>query len=522
MNPHDSISNSPLLSGALSRRKLLQAGGALGLLGVASACGVPGSGSGGSSSKSAGTLIYATASVRDSYDTVPYYMLREGLAEGLFGVSFDAQVAPALATELSAVDELTWEFRLRPDVAFHNGEAVTAESVKWSLERAGQAKGTMTALKGMTVEVTDDGSGRIVTTAPVPALEQFLTDPSVLILHPDSYESDGRILKPVGTGPMTFVSSSGGEETVYGANKKYWGGAPGLKEVRWKLVSDPQTRVNMLRNGEVHVAEALSSDQVDLLGSVKGVKVVSGNQARIFALVLNTRSGPTADPRVRQALAMATDRDAIVEAIFKNTGTAQAALFASQFPWAKEEIAGRSLDVAGAKQLLTQAGYAADKPLRLAIQTYTSRAELPLSAQALQEQWKAIGVQVEVKVEEFNTIETTALDRGPQDILLYSWPPLYSLDPQPFFDAQLHGKGSYNLSGYSGGDDLLDQARTTADQDKRYGLLREFERKVIEDDVAMINLCSYNMNHGVSNDVSGLKVHPLDTVVLTQDLKRTE
>ncbi|MBS4754563.1 ABC transporter substrate-binding protein [Nocardioides sp. zg-ZUI104] len=253
---------------------------------------------------------------------------------------FDQMVSVAFVERLAPTDEdfqptkdglvddweqttpTTWRLRTRDGITFSNGEPWNAEALKFSLDTLRTTEGSVTAyFQTITdVKVEDERQVTVTTAAPsnaVPALLAFGCG-----FPPDYYGKVGASgfgEKPIGTGPYVMQSWERGQQVTAARNENYWGGSPKLEQITWKFVPDQTTQVNLLTTGGGDVALNLPTERLKDVETA-GFRVIttkSGNQQNIQ---MNTTHGQLASPELRKAVAMAIDRDAIVEVILGGNG----------------------------------------------------------------------------------------------------------------------------------------------------------------------------------------------------------
>src|SRR2546427_4190414 len=245
------------------------------------------------------------------------------------------KVVPSLATEMpKLVAPTTWEVKLRRGVKFHNGEDFDAESAKWSLERLAGGQGK---LRGATffapidrVEIVDPYTVRVHTKKPWPTFTVQMTFVQSGMYPPKEYagKDTAAISKnPIGTGPYKFVRWSKDEEIVFEANPNYWKGAPKVKTVVFRPIPDDAVRVAALQNGEIDVAVNIPPHLATIIGNHPRIVLSTAPSIRTIQLMLYVNQmdkdhkstgpyqGPTADKRVRHALAYALDADEIINGV---------------------------------------------------------------------------------------------------------------------------------------------------------------------------------------------------------------
>jgi len=237
-------------------------------------------------------------------------------------------------------------------------------------------------------------------------------------------------LRPVGTGPFRFVSQVQDKEVVVDRNADYWAGAPSptLARVRFQVVPDTITAALEMKKGAgveaIVESNVLTLDMVHALQSVAGLKIESGPGARVDYANFNVQDPALRDPRVRQAIACAIDRAALIAALWRG----QARLAQTLLPqghWAAASDAALAQyphDVARAVQLLDAAGLKADKDgvrLRLTLKTSTDETTR-LEAQAIQAQLRQAGIAVQLRSAEFGTFYAD-ITHGAFQMYLLRW-----------------------------------------------------------------------------------------------------
>ena len=351
----------------------------------------------------------------------------EAMSERIGGLIFDALVTkdthfemkPWLATSWEQPDALTWVFHLRDGVRFHDGRPLGAEDVAWTInsliDGAGHG-GLLTSKSGAFANVlraeAPDRLTAVVRMKRADASLLFNLSDGLFGVVPNGAGKDfGR--SPVGSGPFRFVSAAQDDNVIVERNADYWGGALGegkarLERVRFAVVPDAVTVALELEKGSVDIASnELTLDMVHALEGRPGLAMETGQGSPVMYLNFNVASGPLADVRVRQAIAHAMDRQAIVHAVWRD----KARLASSLLPeghWAaapRDELAQYPHDTARAEALLDQAGYHAGRDgVRVRLEMKISTDETTrLLAEVLQEQVRAAGIALTLRASEFGT-----------------------------------------------------------------------------------------------------------------------
>jgi len=320
------------------------------------------------------------------------------LWDTLVWINNDLALEARLAESWRLVNDTTWEFKLRPDVAFHNGEPFNAAAVKFSIERAAQLPGgleTFAADVGLQqVEIVDDYTVRLVTAKPNVSVPYELA--SVEMLPPGHYGPGKEDLAsdPVGSGPYRFLRWDSDGSVILEANLEYWQTPPVLAKLIFRPVMDAADRVTRLLNGEAHLISGLSPDQVETLETdVSRAEVIEGTR-RLFIGIRADTDSPLADKRVRQALNYAIDVDAIVNDLVGGYGQRYGSWVNP--PHNLTTLTSWPYDPDKARELLAEAGYpggfqtALDTP----IGRYYQDQEI---VYAIAEQLAKVGIQVQVQ-----------------------------------------------------------------------------------------------------------------------------
>ncbi|MEU0156928.1 ABC transporter substrate-binding protein, partial [Micromonospora fulviviridis] len=315
---------------------------------------------------------------------------------------------PQLATSWKNVDPLTWEFVLRQNVTFHNGEAFDANAVKFTMDRIMNPDQNATQRSRFgrlkSVEVVDSHTVRFHTKAPFPVLLLGLTQ--AFIVPPKYVAANGGKApsKPVGTGPFKFESWSQGEKIVYVANKGYWGGAPKADRLEMRVVPDDSTRLDSFMAGEVHVNMNLPIAAIETVKRNKNAQVVHEfSRAALLLEFDTTHGGPTANKLVRQALNYAVDKQSLIATILNNTQRPLDGQLESPASLGYDKsLKAFPHDPAKAKSLLAEAGYpnGFDLVINGPIGKYPADRDLVI---AICSQLEAVGVRAKPNLTDFGS-----------------------------------------------------------------------------------------------------------------------
>lgn len=438
-----------------------------------------------------GVLIAAQGAEPDRLDphlTTAFasFQVLENVYDTLVQPGDDLSMEPALAESWEISDDnLTWTFKLREGVTWHNGRAFTADDVVFSYNRILDPDfGAANAFRFASVEsvtAVDDSTVEIKLTRPTPNLLVNIGGFKGMAIVPQEIVDDGTIdTQPVGTGPFKFVSSSPDQGIVLERNTDYWRadeGLPYLEGIRFVQIPDQTVKLTNLQTGEVDWIDTVPPQQLGALEGDSSVEImrVPGGDYHYFAL--NQTREPFDNPDVRRAIATAIDRGEIAEAAQFGAATANQTAIPEGTFWYFDYAPFEPADTATATALLEDAGVT---DLTIEFLVTSDFPETVAQAQVLEAQLSEIGVTVEIRDVDF----ATWLDEeasGNFDAFMLSW--VGNIDPDDFYYAQHHSEGNFNFQGYANPDvdALLDEARSETDQDARKALYDEAAAMIVDD-----------------------------------------
>ena len=355
-----------------------------------------------------GSVVVGIQQDIDSLD--PHKATAAGTKEILFNI-FEGLVKPdengnlicAVASDYSISDDgLVYTFTLRDNVKFHNGNTVTGEDVKYSLERAaGLLDGTPLISTLQTIQSVDILDNKTVQVTVGAANTELIYSFVAAIIPAGSGEDTAA--DPVGTGPFSFVSYTPQEGIVVKKNMDYWQeGLPYLDEVEFKITGSADTALLELQGGSIDIYAYLTDSQANTLKDT--FQVVSSPSNVVQALFLNNAEKPLDDVRVRQAICYALDKDMINEFVAGGNGTP---VSSAMLPTLKDyyvdlnDMYGSTANIDKAKELLADAGYPDGFDLTIAI---PSNYEFHMqTGEVVAEQLKEVGINVTIDAMEWST-----------------------------------------------------------------------------------------------------------------------
>ena len=442
------------------------------------------------------------------------------------------KLVPGLAQSWDiSKDGLTYTFKLRPNVKFHDGTPFNAEAVKFVFERQLNDKGpyyatgTYPYVKGFLgnvagVEVLDAGTVQIKLKAPLAPFLQYLAHQSLFMFSPESLKKWGKdvVKHPVGTGPFKLDAWEPGVRVVLARNDEYWGGAPKIRQAIYVPIVEAQARLVALKTGDIDLTMDVPPDSLDELRRDPNVVVAESNSSAVWYVMLNTRHPILKDRRVRQALNHAVNKDAIIRDILRGTAIVSRGPMSPVYGTFYEDNTARyPHDLDKARALLREAGHPNGFELTFLVPESGSGMQSPVEmATVIQANLAQIGVRAKIQTMEWGAYLRKYLEQP--DMAEMSWNPSIG-DPDHMMYMLLSSDRfppAFNAGYYQNDrvDDLLRRARTTVDEKARVPLYREAQKLAVEDAPWIF------VDHGKQvivhrKRVQGFKLHPNFDLVLT-------
>jgi len=446
-------------------------------------------------------------------------------SERMDGLLFDSlvqsdahmNIEPDLASSWDQPDPATYVFHLRHDVRFHDGRALTSADVKFTFDSI--ASGAIQTPKRGAFSVI-----RVIET-PDPYTVVFrLTTVSTSFLWDISRPAIGIVpqgagadfaQRPIGTGPFRFESSVQDDNVVFARNPDYFAGAPQINEVHFRIVPEAIVRALELRKGAADVEmSSLSPDMVPVMARQSGIAVTEEPGTNYSYVAFNFDSPVLARREVRQALAYATDRASIVQYLLRGEARLADGLLPPGNWAAAPNLASYPYDPTRAEQLLDAAGFPRRADLggmrmQLTLKTSTEEGSR-LLGQVLREQWRKVGVDLELRAVEFGTLYAD-ITRGNFELYTLRWIGVNN-DPAVYqyaFDSDRMPPAGFNRGHYRNPqlDALMAQASAEPDIGRRKELFIEIQQ-IVAEDVPYISLW-FNDNICVHRTrITGIELSP--------------
>jgi peptide/nickel transport system substrate-binding protein len=428
-------------------------------------------------------------------DGTDEYIVLVNIMDGLFTTGENIEVVPRLVESWEQLDDLTWEFVLRPGIVFHNGEPLTSEAVKASYERSMDPELAVLNTWGgdvnlESVEIVDDLTVRFHTSEVTPQMLARLANDH--FIYPPKYlaENDPTTIarNPVGTGAYVFQEWVAGERITMTANPDYWDEPkPSIETAVWRFIPESTSRLASLETGAVDLVDGLLPSAIEELDATEDLMAVSVPGTRRVYIGLNTKLPPTDDLRVRQALNYGTDVEAICETILGGATTRMKNWMEPAFQ--NPEVTGYSYDPDRARQLLAEAGYSDGISVTM---DYARSGSVGIEEfpQAIAISLREVGVEVELNLLEGNILTDRIEQASTGDVQAVG--NMYLNSNASYFDPGLtysywRPKDDDNGTGYDNPAfvELLNQILTGGTPEERLELAYEAQEIFMEDAPAL-------------------------------------
>lgn len=456
----------------------------------------------------------------------------------------DGVLRPRLATDwrIHPDDPTVWVFELRDGVVFHDGTPFTADDVVFSLERVRHESSGFRALHTVveSAEAVDPLTVHVQMTGPAPLYVQNLTNFFIMsrawaeannVVSPQNFaagEENFAVRNVNGTGPYRLVERDPEVRTVMHAFDDHWAPTPTFTEIVYTPISEAATRVAALLSGEVDLVQDVPVQDIARLDQTAGVRVVTGPENRnIFfsydmtserLATANVDSNPFASPEVREAMALAIDRDAIRQVVMRgNSQPSAAPLPPFVNGWTEEMHAYDPPDLARATALMADAGYADgfSVDLHCPNDRYLNDEAI---CQALTGMLGRIGININL-VSQTRSLHFPLIERWETDFYLLGWG-VPTFDSEYVFNFLVHsrgdGYGSFNGARYANAelDAQIQALATMTDLDARDALIADIWNQVMEDRV-FLNVHNQVLAYAMRDDID-LAVHPENQPKMTE------
>jgi peptide/nickel transport system substrate-binding protein len=384
------------------------------------------------------------------------------------------------------------EFKLRHGVKWHDGKPFTAADVSFTYNLI-KSPTTITPYASdfrviKSVSVIDDYTLRVAYEKPYfKALEIWMMGivPEHILKNDKDIMSSKFNTSPIGTGPYVLKALEFSKQIVLEANPNYFEHKPKIDKIVFHVISDPMTRFLMLKSGQIDV-DALDpmqyERQLDKSFHTQFATLELPSHSYTY-LGFNLRLKKFQDPRVREALSLAIDREALIDVLFLKHGKVCTGPFLPGSKGFNDEVKIPKRDLVQAKALLSAAGYDKSHPLEFEIATSNSNAIRPYAAEILQRQLLDIGVKVTLRVMEWQAFLNTVVSPRKFDTVLLGWSLSLTPDPYALWHSESDVPGGFNLIGYHSKttDGLIEKMESSTDSEKIAAYQRQIFAQIAGD-----------------------------------------
>ncbi len=418
-------------------------------------------------------MLDPTGGAAAAIDEVVYANIFEGLTR----FASDGAIIPGLASEWEISDDgLSYTFKLRSGVTFHDGASFEASDVVFSFDRA-RAEDSTNAQKALfadiaSVEAVDDLTVKLTLSKPNGNMLFNLAWGDAIIVDPASV--DGNATTPIGTGPFTFTNWAKGDSVTITKNANYWGEPAKLDTATFKFISDPTAAFAAMMAEDIDAFPAFPApENLPQFDADPRFEVLIGSTEGETILSTNNQMPPFDNPLVRKAMAHAIDRQAIIDGAMFGYGTPIGTHFAPHNPAYVDLTTDSAFDPELSKKLLAEAGFADGftTTLKLPPPSYARRGGEIIAAQL-----REVGIQTEIsnlewaqwleqvfKGKDFGL--TIVSHTEPMDIGIYARPDYYF---------------QYQSDAFNG---IMDKLNNTTDPDMRTQLMQDAQKQIASDNV---------------------------------------
>ena len=396
----------------------------------------------------------------------------------------DSKLHPGLATEWKREGQTQWTFKIRQGVKWHNGDPFTAADAKFSLERTWDPKIATRVSTVFTtidrIEAPDAATLIVHTKKPDPLLPARLAFYGGQIVPQKYVEKVGGEefnAKPVGTGPVRFVSWTKDDKLVLEANPDYWGGRIEVDRVVVRSIPETAPRIASLLKGEVDVITQLPPDQEERVRGNASTKVAGALYAGLYVLAVNSKRPPLDNPLVKQALSLAVDRQAIVKELWRGRGIVPSGPIARGDNHFDAKLPPLAYNPGEARERLRKGAYRGEEIVIETTVGYTAN-DKPM-AEAIQGMWRDVGVNAKVEVLEYSVRAQKNRDKSFKG-LWWSDPTSTLGDPDGMMWRLLSPGGPQDYWRHPRFDELGEAARFSVDEKFRAEAYREMTKIFLE------------------------------------------
>jgi ABC-type transport system substrate-binding protein len=385
-----------------------------------------------------GTLVFGVEAATDGWNpttsrfAISGHTVASAIYDPLMVIGDDGTPQPFLAESVSPNLEFTeWRIRLQDGIRFHDGTPLTADVVKADLDAHRESALTGAVLDDVIDVQVEDGLNVIVTMEePWASFPYILAANIGYVFAPSMLTAPNGAQEPVGTGPFRMEAWEPGEDVSVVRNDDYWReDRPYLDGIQFRVITDPTERAEALRNGDVDLIHTVRDEDILQFRSDAEVNMFEDDSGEETFAMLNMEAAPFDDPLVRQALAMATDQQRLVDVLGSGIVREATSLFPEGLPWHPEDDGYPAYDPDQAALLVAQHEERTGDPVAFTFATTPTTDNLA-AAQLLEAMWTSVGMDVTIETHEQSELINQALTG---DFQAVNWRLFGSPDPDGEF-----------------------------------------------------------------------------------------
>lgn len=425
------------------------------------------------------------------------------VAETLVYIADDLEAKAWLAVDWEATDETSWQFTLRDDVQFHNGDELDADLLERYFLAYDEERGLETVDDG--VRAVDEMILEFELEEPNPKFPEEMAGHWTSVLHPDSERDD-----VIATGPYQIEDHEIGGDFDATAFADYWGGEPAFEALSLRDVQDDTTRRLELESGDVDVAVGIRSEHIDAIDENPELQVEGHEQLATFAVTCNLYNSPTDDPTFREGIQHIIDQEQFVDEFLDGHYMPASGVVPPYVSWAADDLPTYEHDLDRARDLVDDSTYDGET-VTIAVRNQTINGDL--LAEVIQERLVEIGVDAEVELME-NSAFLDFKNTGDSQLTIES-PSILDANVIGLLYRMYHTEGLSNVDVYrrdgtgihNPGDDvdeLLDDALHDGNTDALYDVQR-----IVREEAIVVPFYHDRMFVGSDVDVDGVDIAPV-------------
>lgn len=427
----------------------------------------------------------------------------------LVEIDGDRNIIPGLAESWKKVDDKTYDFKIRDNVKFHNGDKLQLEDIKFSFERMLKSPRISFIVPPIEkIEIVEPNTIRIITKTPFAPLLYHLSHPALGIVSKKVIESSGENPEIIGTGPYKYNSWIIGDQVILDKNEDYFLTPPSFDKLIFKTITEPTNREIALETKEIDIALDIST--------VDASKIKENNELALYTkpsysyryLGFNNKKDVFQNENLRKAIDYAIDKESIVNIILNGYGSMANSVIAPNVFGFTDSVKNVGYNPKKAKELMKNLNNNGEITLELL--TMGSSDEKAI-AEVIQANLKEIGIDLKINIVESGTFYDLT-EKGFFDMFLGSWGTVtgdadYGLYPM-FHSKSIGSPGNRSFYSNKTVDELLDTGKITVTENERLKIYQQAQEQIIKD-TPHVMLYNSVIIVGAQKNIEGLNIHPV-------------